>query len=71
MYNVIFVDTWTSVVPNIWVCEENKECLWPPKNVNVTKAIVKKVSSANDWKVMKYKKLLGPYGKKKNRHETA
>lgn len=65
MYHVVIVENWSSVIPSIWVDEENSLCRWPPQKTQSAMAIIKRVKPGDEWKTLKYKKLLGPFGKKK------
>lgn len=66
MYHVVIVENWSSVIPTCWLDEENGECRWPPKKTQSAIAILKRTKPAEDWKTLRYKKLLGSFGKLKN-----
>lgn len=61
MYYIIFYNDWCSTVPQLWTNLENKTFLWPPKEINVTKAIIKNIPPKNNWITRTYRRIMGPY----------
>ena len=63
MYVVLFFEKSCAAVPNIWVREKENQCWWPPKGVNVKKAVSERIPHENNWPLYPFHKLWGPYGK--------
>lgn len=61
MYYIIFFNDWCSIVPEIWLNLEEKTFLWPPKEINVTKAITKNIKPKSNWIKRIYRRITGPY----------
>ena len=63
MYVVLFFEKSCAAVPDIWVREKENQCWWPPKGVNVKKAVSERIPHENNWPLYPFHKLWGPYGK--------
>ncbi|XP_018395905.1 PREDICTED: uncharacterized protein LOC108774327 [Cyphomyrmex costatus] len=61
MYVVLFFDDSTAAVPTSWVQKEKQLCWWPPKHINLSKAIAKCTPYQNNWASHSFHKLWGPY----------
>ncbi|XP_067207115.1 reticulocyte-binding protein homolog 1-like isoform X1 [Linepithema humile] len=61
MYYIIFYDDWCSTIPQQWVNFNTQTFLWPPKTINVTKAIMKSIQPQNNWITLDYRRITGPY----------
>lgn len=66
MFNVVITDEWCSTVPESWIDKNNNTVLWPPDNLDISKAIRKLKDPQDSWNVIKFKYILGPYGKNNN-----
>lgn len=63
MFNVVIGNNWCSVVPESWINNDKKTCLWPLNNINISKAIKEQLIPESSWKSTNIKYILGPYGK--------
>lgn len=62
MYYITFYDDWCSTIPEQWIHFKTKTFLWPPKEINVTKAVIKSIQPQNNWITHTYRRITGPYG---------
>ncbi|XP_066585750.1 uncharacterized protein [Prorops nasuta] len=60
-YYVIIWDQFCSVVPYKWQNLSEKSCMFPVGQINLTKAIQKRLTPGKNWICYKFKKVLGPY----------
>lgn len=63
MFYVAIGVNWCSVVPQSWINIDMNICMWPPRGIDVSKAIRKALSPQSSWENISYNYLLGPYGK--------
>lgn len=61
MYFVVLWDEWSATISSSWLILISKAFKWPPKNASFESR--KNSLPNNDWEVINYKKLLGPFGK--------
>ncbi|XP_071566051.1 uncharacterized protein [Temnothorax nylanderi] len=61
MYYNIFYDDRCSTVPQLWLNFENQTFVWPPKETNVIKAIIKNIPPKYNWSTHTYRRITGPY----------
>lgn len=62
MFNVAVSKDWCAAVPESWTNNNDKICLWPSRNINITNAIKKLSKPQPSWKKISIKYILGPYG---------
>lgn len=62
MYYVVFSDNWSSVMPASWIHIKEKTYRWPPKELNPTKAILRKRDPNSNWTKKNYRRIIGLYG---------
>ncbi|XP_071579761.1 uncharacterized protein [Temnothorax nylanderi] len=61
MYVVLFFENSCATVPASWVREKERMCWWPPKTINLSKAIAKCTPHEDHWIMNPFHKLWGPY----------
>jgi len=61
MYYVILCNDWCSAVPKNWVNLEKETVLWPSKDVPIRSAIIKSIPPNNNWNIIKYRRVTGPF----------
>ncbi|KAM0732326.1 hypothetical protein ACS0PU_001868 [Formica fusca] len=62
MYFVAFSNDWCATVPVCWLNMKTKSLKWPPKNNNATIECKKASQPKENWNIIKYSRLLGPFG---------
>jgi len=62
MYFVIFWEEYCQVVPDCWMnCLEETFASPSSLKCNMTNALKRKIKPGNDWKIIAYHLILGPY----------
>lgn len=67
MYFVVFCHDWCATVPACWLNLKIHKVQWPPKTSNPTMESKKATNPKDNWAVIKYTRVLGPY----SNYETA
>lgn len=68
MYYIISFYDWCSIVPEIWLNFKDETFSWPPKDINITKAITKNITPKTNWIRRTFRRITGPYGNYKQLH---
>ncbi|XP_077270973.1 uncharacterized protein LOC143902144 isoform X2 [Temnothorax americanus] len=69
MYFVVLWDEWSATIPSSWLIVLSKAFKWPPKEKNASVESKKNSLPNNDWDIIHYKKLLGPFDTYKKARE--
>ncbi|XP_018367744.1 PREDICTED: uncharacterized protein LOC108764159 isoform X2 [Trachymyrmex cornetzi] len=60
VWYVVIGDDWCSIVPDSWVFASESMIWWPPKGINATTALSKKMQPSDTWTLTPYNQLIGP-----------